>query len=217
MFPLTKVIGAARYVKRKTKSRAVAPVIATLLLVAIAVVGGTIIFVFSQSFFSMSQISGVPTIESVRILGYDARDVSQLRAHNDVVMDKVNSGGDGDGTNERHERIAVYVKNNSVGPIIISELRFGGTVYQYANTDELEIVGPASTIPGGKYDVLIDTFPSNDIMLDEPVCVLEAGKDVTFIIALDGPMKSGRDTQFRLTTTNGGIFVGTVVVGQQVG
>ncbi len=217
MFPSTKVRRTARYVKRKTKSRAVAPVIATLLLVAIAVVGGTIIFVFSQSFFNTTQISGMLTIESVRILGYDARDVSQLRAHNDVIIDKPNSGGDGDGINEQHERIAVYVKNNSVGSIIISELRFGGTVYQYANANELEIVGPASSIPGGQYDVLLDTFESNDIMLGEPVCVLEGGQDVTFIIALDNAMKAGRDTQFRLATTNGGIFVGTVVVGQQVG
>ena len=45
----------------KSNHRAVAPVIATLLMVAIAVVGGTIIFVFSQGFFSSSQISGRPT------------------------------------------------------------------------------------------------------------------------------------------------------------
>ncbi|MEK0340135.1 MAG: archaellin/type IV pilin N-terminal domain-containing protein, partial [Nitrosopumilus sp.] len=35
-----------------TSRRAVAPVIATLLLVAIAVVGGSIVFVFAQGFFS---------------------------------------------------------------------------------------------------------------------------------------------------------------------
>ncbi|HSB50681.1 MAG TPA: archaellin/type IV pilin N-terminal domain-containing protein, partial [Nitrosopumilaceae archaeon] len=59
--------------KQTRKNRAVAPVIATLLMVAIAVVGGTIIFVFAQGFFSQSQISGTPSIESVKILGYDAR------------------------------------------------------------------------------------------------------------------------------------------------
>ncbi|GFN40744.1 MAG: hypothetical protein YK1312THETA_50001, partial [Marine Group I thaumarchaeote] len=40
----------------RTKHRAVAPVIATLLMVAIAVVGGTIIFVFSQGFFNQAQV-----------------------------------------------------------------------------------------------------------------------------------------------------------------
>jgi len=65
--------------KRTRKHRAVAPVIATLLMVAIAVVGGSIIFVFSQGFFSQAQISGTPTIELIKIVGYDARDVTTLQ------------------------------------------------------------------------------------------------------------------------------------------
>ena len=40
------------FVSKNFQKRAVAPVIATLLLVAIAVVGGSIIFVFSQDFFA---------------------------------------------------------------------------------------------------------------------------------------------------------------------
>ena len=56
--------------------RGVAPVIATLLLVAIAVVGGTIIFTFTEGFFSSAQISGSTVVESLTILGYDARTVS---------------------------------------------------------------------------------------------------------------------------------------------
>jgi len=39
---------------KKFPRRGVAPVIATLLLVAIAVVGGSIIFVFAQGFFYKS-------------------------------------------------------------------------------------------------------------------------------------------------------------------
>ncbi|MFQ5572867.1 MAG: archaellin/type IV pilin N-terminal domain-containing protein, partial [Nitrosopumilaceae archaeon] len=70
------MIARQKVKNRNSRRRAVAEVIATLLLVAIAVVGGTIIFVFSQGFFSQSQVSGTPTIESVKILGYDARDVT---------------------------------------------------------------------------------------------------------------------------------------------
>lgn len=39
--------------------RGVAPVIATLLLVAIAVVGGSIIFVFAQGFFLIDKLAGL--------------------------------------------------------------------------------------------------------------------------------------------------------------
>ena len=67
--------------QKMTSRRAVAPVIATLLLVAIAVVGGSIIFVFSQGFFSSAQVSGAPQIESIEIVGYDASDVIVLTLH----------------------------------------------------------------------------------------------------------------------------------------
>ena len=46
-----------------------------------AVVGGSIIFVFSQGFFSTAQISGTPQIELVKIFGYDLRDVTPLKTH----------------------------------------------------------------------------------------------------------------------------------------
>ena len=77
----------------KNSHKAVAPVIATLLMVAIAVVGGTIIFVFAQGFFSSSQISGTPQIESLKIEGYDARAVDFLQMHdgNDMLA----TSGDG--------------------------------------------------------------------------------------------------------------------------
>ena len=53
--------------------RAVAPIIATLLMVAIAVVGGILIFVFTQGFFAEEQVVG-PTFDNLEIFGYDAAD-----------------------------------------------------------------------------------------------------------------------------------------------
>jgi len=203
--------------KRTRKHRAVAPVIATLLLVAIAVVGGTIIFVFAQGFFSQSQISGTPTIESIKILGYDGRDVSALQTHDGGPVLLAASGGDGDSLNEKHERIAVYLKNDSVQKMLISELRFGGTVYNYTNTATLDAQGAASSIPGGTYDVWLSEDGTNDLMLLEGAAEFQPGQTATVILALDTDFKSGRDTQFKLTTTNGAVFVGTVVIGQQSG
>ena len=42
----------------KLRKRGVSPIIATLLLVAIAVVGGAIIFSFTQGYFASTQLSG---------------------------------------------------------------------------------------------------------------------------------------------------------------
>ena len=203
--------------KRTRKHRAVAPVIATLLLVAIAVVGGTIIFVFAQGFFSQSQISGTPTIESIKILGYDGRDVSTLQTHDGGPVLLAASGGNADGINQKHERIAIYLKNDSVQKMLISELRFGGTVYTYANTATLDAQGAASSIPGGEYDVWLSEDGIIDLMLTEGAAEFQPGQTATILLALDTDFKSGRDTQFKLTTTNGAVFVGTVVIAQQSG
>src|SRR3972149_415453 len=115
----------------KTSHKAVAPIIATLLLVAIAVVGGTIIFVFAQGFFSSSQISGTPQIESVQILGYDSRAVNNLKMHDGKAM--IASAGDGIPNVQADERIAVYLTNNSVQKIVLGAVSFGGYTYQYKN------------------------------------------------------------------------------------
>ena len=203
--------------KRTRKHRAVAPVIATLLMVAIAVVGGSIIFVFSQGFFSQAQISGVPTIELIKIVGYDARDVSALQTHDGGPMLLASSGGDADNASEQHERIAVYLKNDSVQKMLVAELRFGGTVYTYANAATLDAQGALSSIPGGTYDVWLADDTIVDVMLTEGAAEIQPGQIATVVLALDTDFKTGRDTQFKITTTNGAVFVGTVVIGQQAG
>jgi len=107
------------------------------LLVAIAVVGGSIIFVFSQGFFSTTQISGAPQIELVKIFGYDLRDVSPMKVHNGLDIDPGNCCGVADGIKNPDERITIYIQNNSINPVTISELRFGGVVYQYTTYPKL--------------------------------------------------------------------------------
>ena len=114
-----------------TSRRAVAPIIATLLLVAIAVVGGSIIFVFSQGFFSAAQVSGSPNIESLKFTGYDASDGGSLSLH-DGGNSTSSANLPGDGLNSGEE-IAVYVQNNSVQKITLNELRFGGSVYSFTS------------------------------------------------------------------------------------
>lgn len=201
----------------KTSHRAVAPIIATLLLVAIAVVGGTIIFVFAQGFFSSAQISGTPTVEAVKILGYDARAVTALQADNGIIM-SAGTAGDGNPQLQRDERVAVYVTNDSVQKVVIAELSFGGTIYNYTtvtgNTLTVWNDAAANSLSPGRYAILSDTPGS---MLSEGAGEVAPGETVTVIIDLDSDLRVGRGTQFKLTTTNGAAFVSTVNVGQQAG
>jgi len=145
--------------ERLTNRRAVAPVIATLLMVAIAVVGGTIIFVFSQGFFSQAQISGTPSIESIKIFGYDARDISALRAHDGQTMPALSAGnttGNVLGKNV-DERVAVFIKNDSVNQVLFSEIRLGGTVYTYDTATTLSDWDDTADLIPGEYSVMISS------------------------------------------------------------
>ncbi len=193
----------------RSTHRAVSPIIATLLLVAIAVVGGTIIFVFSQGFFNQAQISGTPIIELVKILGYDARDVANLNAHDGTVMTVASSDSSTLGKNVG-ERVLVHIKNDSVGRVTFSEIRLGGTVYQYNTVDPIPVFTPGT---GGTYGVLTNSTH----MITDQAGLMQPGETVGIIIDLNDNFPVGRDIQFKLTTTNGAVFLDTVVMGMSKG
>jgi len=199
--------------------RGVAPVIATLLLVAIAVVGGSIIFVFSQGFFSEAQVSGEPQIEFVKIVGYDTRDVSPLKIHNGLDIDPPSCCGVADGKRNIDERIALYIQNNSAKPVTIEELRFAGVEYQYTLEPKL---GPWNPDPIGPQpgEYVIMTGPdgkNNGDVLQEESPKISAGGIVTLVLDLDRGLSGGRDIQVKLTTSSGNVFISTILAGQNIG
>jgi flagellin-like protein len=195
---------------RLRSRKGVAPIIATLLLVAIAVVGGAIIFAYSQNFFSSSQVSGKPTIEAVKIPGYDARPLLLLNNQNGVSF--ATGKSDGDTNMEASENIAVYVKNDSVQAITISEARFGGVVYTYAQPATLSVLQQGQFTVAG-----VPSGTGSDLISTSPVAEIQPGQSVSLVLSLAEDMRAGRDAQFKITTNNGAVFVGTVVIGQQSG
>ncbi len=206
-----------------TSRRAVAPVIATLLLVAIAVVGGSIVFVFSQGFFSSAQISGSPNIESLKITGYDATDGTAIQLHNGLDSGVVQ--GAVDNTLAPGERIGVYVQNNSVQKVTLSEIRFAGSVYTFipgppSLLNQIDgYLGPGplfSSTSGYMIAIAGDGILAADVV-DAISAEVQPGQTVTVIMQLDENIKVGRDAQFKLSTGNGAVFVGTVIAGQQSG
>ncbi len=178
-------------------------------MVAIAVVGGTIIFVFSQGFFNEAQVSGTPTIESVKILGYDARDIASLIAHDGLTMAVDGSDPNAQGKNVG-EYVVVYIKNDSSGQVLFSEIRLGGAVYTYVFPGDVPVYSSGVV---GTYLVMDN---STDSILDQ-AGVAQPGETIGILFDLSDNFPIGRDTQFKLTTTNGAVFVGTVVMGQNAG
>jgi len=210
-----------------TSRRAVAPIIATLLLIAIAVVGGSIIFVFSQGFFSSAQVSGAPQIESLRITGYDSRDTSSLILHDGLSSGTGISQGLVNNGLVKGERVAVYLQNNSVQKITLNEIRLAGTVYSFApiatglldaNTSALlDSVGGVGRFTIATNSNGVAGAETAATVLTTTAAELQPGQQATVILELAENVKTGRDAQFKLTTANGAVFVGTVIAGQQSG
>ncbi len=203
-----------------TSRKAVAPVIATLLLVAVAVVGSSTVFVSAQDSFNDSQFSGVPNVELIKIFGYDGRDVDKLKLHDGNEILAKNCCGIADGQKNYDERITIYIQNNSIQPVVISELRFAGDVYSFAPAPKIgewnkigmghkphpnEYIIVNAHIKGKNYDTVEGSSPE-----------IQSGKVVTLLLDLDKTLKDGRDMQVKLTTSNGNVFVSNLMVGQNV-
>ena len=203
---------------KMTSRRAVAPVIATLLLVAIAVVGGSIIFVFSQGFFSSAQISGSPQIESIKILGYDATDGDTSTAHDGFESLTIATGNPtSDGLNAG-EYIFVYVKNDSVNKVTFSEIRLAGDVYAYVDHVGAILPPVNSTLADGEYAMIaVGDGVTEFETINSSAPELQPGQEATIAVMLEKNVKTGRDMQFKLSTANGAVFVGTINSGQQSG
>jgi len=210
---------------KKFPRRGVAPVIATLLLVAIAVVGGSIIFVFAQGFFSSSQVSGTPSVELIEIIGYDARDVNELKAHDGIDMLPVDCCGEPDSVKSASERITIYLQNHSVEPVSFTEIRISGVVYEFTTYTVIpppQGIGtwdhPLAKPQPGQYLFLTghDGTPTGDLIAD-PAPRMEPGQFITILVDLDRSYNLPRDAQFKLTTTNGNVFVSTIIMGQSSG
>ena len=51
-------------------------------------------------------------------------------------------------------------------------------------------------------------------LLEFPAPVIQPGETITILADLDQSYNISRDAQFKVTTTNGAVFVSTIVIGQ---
>lgn len=189
------------------KRRAVAPIIATLLMVAIAVVGGILIFVFAQGFFEDTQIQA-PTIEQIDIWGYNATDnhsAATLATHSgseETITDTVkNRLAD-------NEEFYLYIRNLSGGDVFITKVLVYGVEYPYAGGSSFDLTGPAWTMSVNGADIASDQ-------------ILSPGQEATIVVGYDsatnGVVKNGRPMMVTLETGSGAKFTKQIVVGRDRG
>ena len=199
------------------RRRSVAPVIATLLMVAIAVVGGMLVFVFAQDFFTSTDTMTGPTIEILQLYGYDARDVGDddIESHAGDPCDSENDLG---ANLKEGDTFAIYVRNLGANDVIIGDVKVFNTKGTAAGTTTLAD-GGAAPAPGEWLVVTGLTCVGGIFSASE---VIGSGQDATILIVYDesefgDPVKLGRPIFVKVETSSGNIFTKQIVNGRQVG
>ena len=207
----------------KYSQRAVAPIIATLLMVAISVVGGILIFVFAQGFFTDTNIQS-PQVESLEIFGYDARDRAGLRTH---IFDPAATEGAAGGTStlstaptattlglRDSDAITLFVRNKGSGQVAIDRVQVFGSDYLWDASTAATTALPAPQ----KFAISVTGLPLT-ILTTSPV--IGPGQDATIIIRYEqdtnGPVKVGRPIPVTIVTGSGATFTKQVQNGVTVG
>jgi hypothetical protein len=140
--------------------------------------------------------------------------------HNGVKVNNSAKPGDFDGQTrnglQRGERIAVYVQNNSVSTVYFSEVRFAGSELVFVPGGTLTAYSTDFMNPG---EFVVATEGTTEVanLLSSGMAELQPGQEATFLIELEGSIPIQRDTSFKIVTTNGAGFLGTIYLGHQVG
>ena len=202
--------------------RAVAPIIATLLMVAISVVGGILIFVFAQGFFTDTTVQ-TPNIESLEIFGYDARDQAALKTHifDPTATSPVAADGlptistAADGFLSDGDQFTIFVRNKGAGPVTLTTIKVYGVDYNW------DIITAAATLATGTPGSDKEFAISIDGLNAAASPVLGPGQDATLIFQYDaatnGKIKIGRPIPVVISTGSGATFTKQVQNGVTVG
>jgi flagellin-like protein len=190
------------------KRKAVAPIIATLLLVAIAVVGGIIVFVWASGMFGSTAGTALPTAESIQLIGYDARDTTNLSGI--ALIDNTASNSlTADGTSSS-EYIVLKVRNTGTASMLIDEVSIMGVSHVWDTATDNEV-------PETGEFMLYDGI-TGDQTADKGSTSIAAGEDARIVVHLgDLPADSvsiGRNLQFKVKTEQGSSFNFFLVTGQ---
>jgi len=201
--------------------RAESHLISSLILVSIAVVGGVVIFAIAGEANTYLAISNSPHVDSLEITGFDTRDISVLILHDGVKVNNSPTPGDFDGKTGngllKGERVAVYVQNNSVKQVYFNKVLFAGTELVFVQGGTLTAYSTAFMNPGEFVIATKGTTGVANLLSSGSMANLQPGQEATFLIELPGNIPITRDTSFKIVTTNGAGFVGSVYLGHQRG
>ena len=189
----------------KQSHRGIAGIIVALVLVAIAVVGGIVVFTFMQGFISETQVTG-PTFTVLQVVGSNATDATSISTHRGIQIPVNNAVGN---TLADGDQFTVFVRNKSVNIVVIDHITVFGSTHDY-DTDCTAI---GDTAP--QEDKFCITVDGTSTGLSSPV--IQGSQEFTIIIGYDsdvnGQVGIGRPIPVKVITADGSAFSTKVING----
>lgn len=174
----------------RTAKRGVSPIIATLMLVAVSVIGGVVMYTYFQNISTKTASQSIAP-ENIQLLGYDIRQVNPITNHLGGGIANANNAS-------TITYAALYVKNNSPSPIEISRVYVNGAAYTFnsgaLNQGQFHVGSSVSS--GGK--------------------TINLGSTDTLLLRFHGAITSGTNLSIVIETNSGQQFKYTVVAGNRV-
>lgn len=176
--------------------RAVSEIIVTLMLLAITVVGGMLIWnIFSGSdAFNIGAIIAIPqqSAGGVKIIGYDTRngcDLSGISILDNVASNCSSADLDGDKLctvscpNNGNDFIVLTVRNPTINSLTINSVQINEIIHDWDNANAGETLSTTSQLPAaGKFKIIPP--PNVTPVTIKSSASIEAGSDTQLIIRL---------------------------------
>jgi hypothetical protein len=193
------------------KRKAVQPIIATLLLIGISVVGGLSIYFWTGNAFSVTGITP-PVTEFVQIIGYDARDTLNIGGFDNsgANLDNNPSIGSLSTASGTEEFIVIKLRNTGVASVLIDKISIIG-VDHFFDPDASGITDQPSA---GTFEVYTK-LDGNTSSKASPI--IEPSEDVRLAIKLSSNIPDhielGKKTAIKIHTQQGNVMAQFITTG----
>jgi len=184
-----------------------------------------LVFVFAQDFFTQTESMTGPTIEQLRIYGYDFRDVADNSIENHTgalcLVEGTLLGDLDDG-----DVVAIYVRNHGNLPVFVESIRIFGS----SPTTALGVSGTPVTMASGGTPVPDTNEWTLNVVDDcddgEATAPIQPAAEATILVGWDNDYvllgntdgtKVGRPVFVTITTDAGNVFTKTIINGRSVG
>ncbi|MGD8431641.1 MAG: hypothetical protein PVG23_03600 [Nitrosopumilaceae archaeon] len=143
---------------------------------------------------------------SIKIIGYDTRDLISLESHDGHNMIE-NIAFVDDSKKSIREDIAVYIKNESIREVLIDRIELDDRRHLY------RIYPDEDALP--RTFTMIESCSENSCFSPYEIPRIDAGKTNTLLIKTFDEYSDGEVLPLKITTESGEVFIGTITIGQK--